>query len=206
MGRSVASRSLPCHPELIPRLKSPPRARYDGWPHHLRNPARRNPMRSPAAAMSLVALSFALTASCLSAQTAPPVPGSATAATPAAGGPAYLDPANWRTVKPVVTDNIVYATVPHIPNPSAEASSNPGTPNGIRPPLRNSGPPGTMDMHLDVYQVPSAKPTPVVIQIHGGGWIRGDRPSGSGSFGPFFAAGMSGVAVQYRNAIDAPAQ
>jgi acetyl esterase/lipase len=62
-----------------------------------------------------------------------------------------------------------------------------------------------MDLHLDVYQVPSAKPTPVVIQIHGGGWIRGDRPSGSGSFGPFFAAGMSVVAVQYRNAIDAPA-
>ena len=60
-------------------------------------------------------------------------------------------------------------------------------------------------MHLDVYQVPSGKPTPVVIQLHGGGWIRGDRPSGSGSFGPFFAAGMSVVAVQYRNAIDAPA-
>jgi acetyl esterase/lipase len=62
-----------------------------------------------------------------------------------------------------------------------------------------------MDLHLDVYQVPSAKPTPVVIQIHGGGWIRGDRPKGSGSFGAFFAAGMSVVAVQYRNAIDAPA-
>ena len=60
-------------------------------------------------------------------------------------------------------------------------------------------------MHLDVYQVPSDKPTPVVIQIHGGGWIRGDRPSSSGSLGPFFSAGMSVVAVQYRNAIDAPA-
>ena len=163
-------------------------------------------MRSPVvAALTLVPLSIALTASCLSTQTAPPVPGSATAAAPAAGGPAYLDPANWRTVKPVVTDDIVYATVPHIPNPSAESAPNPGTPSGIRPPLPNTGPPGTMDMHLDVYQVPSDKPTPVVIQIHGGGWIRGDRPSGSGSFSPFFAAGMSVVAVQYRNAIDAPA-
>ena len=127
------------------------------------------------------------------------------AAAPAAGGPAYLDPANWHTVKPVVTNDIIYATVPHIRNPSAEASPNPGTPNGVRPPVPNTGPPGTLDMHLDVYQVPSDKPTPVVIQIHGGGWIRGDRPSGSGSFGPFFAAGMSVVAVQYRNAIDAPA-
>jgi acetyl esterase/lipase len=60
-------------------------------------------------------------------------------------------------------------------------------------------------MHLDVYQVPSSKPTPVVIQLHGGGWIRGDRPSSSRSFNAFFAAGMSVVTVQYRNAIDAPA-
>ena len=123
----------------------------------------------------------------------------------AASGPAWADPANWKTVKPTVTTDIVYATVPHIANPSAEASANPGTPGGIQAPLPNTGPPGTMDMHLDVYQVASDKPTPVVIQIHGGGWIRGDRPSGSGSFGPFFAAGMSVVAVQYRNAIDAPA-
>ena len=123
----------------------------------------------------------------------------------AAGTEPWADPANWKTVKPVVTNDIVYAQVPHVTNPSAEASPNPGTPNGIRPPLPNTGPPGTMDMHLDVYQVPSSKPTPVVIQLHGGGWIRGDRPSSSGSFGPFFAAGMSVVAVQYRNAIDAPA-
>jgi acetyl esterase/lipase len=62
-----------------------------------------------------------------------------------------------------------------------------------------------MDLHVDVYQVASSTPTPVVIQLHGGGWIRGDRPSSSRSFGPFFAAGASVVAVQYRNAIDAPA-
>jgi acetyl esterase/lipase len=119
--------------------------------------------------------------------------------------PAWEDPANWHSIKPIETDNVVYATVPRIPNPSAAASPDPGTPNGIRPALPNTDPAGTMDLHLDVYQVPSAKPTPVVIQIHGGGWIRGDRPASSGSFGPFFAAGMSVVAIQYRNAIDAPA-
>jgi acetyl esterase/lipase len=127
------------------------------------------------------------------------------AAAPVAGGPAYLDPANWGNVHPTETDNIVYATVPHIRNPSAEASPNPGMPNGIRTPVPNTGPAGTLDMHLDVYQVPSSKPTPVVIQLHGGGWIRGDRPSSSRSFSAFFAAGMSVVTVQYRNAIDAPA-
>jgi len=127
------------------------------------------------------------------------------AAAPEVGGPAYLDPAKWGSVHPTETDNIVYATVPHIPNPSAEASPNPGTPNGIRTPVPNTGPAGTIDLHVDVYQVPSSKPTPVVIQLHGGGWIRGDRPSSSRSFAGFFAAGMSVVTVQYRNAIDAPA-
>ena len=149
----------------------------------------------------IVAFSIAgLAASAQAAAQTPTPP-----APPAATGPAYLDPANWHSVKPIETDNIVYATVPHIANPSAEASPNPGTPNGTRPLPPNTGPAGTLDMHLDVYQVPSDKPTPVVIQIHGGGWIRGDRPSASGGFGAFFSAGMSVVAIQYRNAIDAPA-
>jgi acetyl esterase/lipase len=64
---------------------------------------------------------------------------------------------------------------------------------------------GTTNLHVGVYQVPSPKPTPVVVQFHGGGWIRGDRPSSSKSFDGFFAAGMSVVTVEYRNAKDAPA-
>jgi acetyl esterase/lipase len=157
-------------------------------------------MRKPHAA-ALMAAFFILAVVPALAQ-APATP----AAAAPASGPAWVDPASWKSIKPaVIESNIVYATVPHIRNPSAEASPNPGTPNGIQPALPNTGPPGTLDMHLDVYQVASSKPTPVVIQIHGGGWIRGDRPSGPGSFGPFFAAGMSVVAVQYRNAIDAPA-
>jgi acetyl esterase/lipase len=123
----------------------------------------------------------------------------------AATGPAWSNSANWKTATATETDNIVYATVPLIHNQSAAASRDPGLPRGIRTPVSNTGPAGTMDLHLDVYQVASSKPAPVVIQIHGGGWIRGDRPSSSRSFGPFFAAGASVVAVQYRNAIDAPA-
>jgi len=119
--------------------------------------------------------------------------------------PAWTDPANWKTATAAETDNVVYATVPLIHNSSAAASRDPGVPNGIRTPVPNTGPAGTMDLHLDVYQVASSRPAPVVIQIHGGGWIRGDRPDSSRSFGPFFAAGASVVAVQYRNAIDAPA-
>jgi acetyl esterase/lipase len=122
-----------------------------------------------------------------------------------AGGPAWETIASWDSVQPTVTKNIVYANVPRPGNPSA--NPNPGTPGGIVPSIPNSptAAPGTMDLHLDVLQVHSQKPTPVVIQLHGGGWIRGDRPNGYETFRAFLAAGMSVVTVQYRNAKDAPA-
>jgi len=117
--------------------------------------------------------------------------------------PAWLDPANWSNVHPVEADNIVYANVPLIPNPSADPD--PGTPRGIREPLPNTALPGTKDLHVDVFQMPSDKPTPVVVQLHGGGWIRGDRPNSYTSFRALLAAGMSVVTIEYRNAKDAPA-
>jgi acetyl esterase/lipase len=121
----------------------------------------------------------------------------------AATAPGWENVASWSQVHPTETDNLVYANVPLIANPSAAAD--PGTPAGIRAPLPDTAPAGTMDLHVDVYQVPSAAPTPVVIQLHGGGWIRGDRPSSYRSFSALLAAGMSVVTVQYRNAKDAPA-
>ena len=123
--------------------------------------------------------------------------------TPAESAPAWEIPATWSDVHPVETDNIVFANVPLITNPAA--SPDPGTPNGIRNPVKEDVPPGTMNLHVDVYQTPSSKPTPVVVQFHGGGWIRGDRPASYRSFSAFLAAGMSVVTVQYRNAKDAPA-
>jgi acetyl esterase/lipase len=117
--------------------------------------------------------------------------------------PAWADPSTWRSVKPAETDNIVYRNAPLIPNPSA--NPDPGTPGGIRAALPNTAPPGTIDLRVDLYRMPSPRPTPVVIQLHGGGWIRGDRPSSFGTFRALLAAGMSVVAVQYRNAKDAPA-
>ena len=119
------------------------------------------------------------------------------------GAEAWQDPQSWSAVKPVETDNIVFENVPLIANPSA--SPNPGTPGGIRAPLPNTAPPGTLDLHVDLYLIPAKKPTPVVIQFHGGGWIRGDRPDSFGTFRALLAAGMSVVTVQYRNAKDAPA-
>jgi acetyl esterase/lipase len=125
------------------------------------------------------------------------------APTASASAPTWEDPANWMKIKPVETDNIVFANVPLIPNPSA--NPDPGTPGGIRKPVPETGKPGTKDLHIDVYRMPSATPTPVVVQLHGGGWIRGDRPSSYGTFRALLAGGMSVVAVEYRNAKDAPA-
>ena len=116
---------------------------------------------------------------------------------------AWEDVANWANVHPTETDNIIFANVPLIANPSA--SPDPGTPNGIRTQIPEQVAPGTMNLHVDVYQVPSSQPTPVVVQFHGGGWIRGDRPNSFQSFRAFLSAGMSVVTVQYRNAKDAPA-
>ena len=117
----------------------------------------------------------------------------------------WQDPSTWAAVQPVETDNIVYRNVARIPNAAAAASPDPGLPSGIREAVPNTGAPGTMDLHLDVYQVSASRPAPVVIQLHGGGWIRGDRPSSFRSFAGLLAAGMSVVTVEYRNAKDAPA-
>jgi acetyl esterase/lipase len=194
MGESVAGSRLRCHLEII-----------SSW-HSGADPGTMVAFELGGISMRQWLPATLTLVTCTVTLLAATGPASAqTTTSGAASTPAWADPANWRSIKPVETDNIVYATVPHVANPSAEASRNPGTPNGIRPPVPNTGPAGTLDMHLDVYQVASGKPTPVVVQLHGGGWIRGDRPSSSNSFGPFFVAGMSVVAVQYRNAIDAPA-
>jgi acetyl esterase/lipase len=117
--------------------------------------------------------------------------------------PGWEDVASWDSVHPIITRNFAYANVPRPGNPSA--NPNPGTPGGTVAGVLDSpaAAPGTMNLHLDVLQMPLQKPTPVVLQLHGGGWIRGDRPSGYGTFRAFLAAGMSVVTVQYRNAKDA---
>ena len=50
---------------------------------------------------------------------------------------------------------------------------------------------GGMSLRLDASVPEGSGPFRAAVIVHGGGWIRGDRPSSSGSFGPFFAAGMS---------------
>ncbi len=48
---------------------------------------------------------------------------------------------------------------------------------------------------LDFYQAESAKPTPVVLYIHGGGWQGGDKKTNPAGY---LAKGISVVAINYR--------
>lgn len=52
---------------------------------------------------------------------------------------------------------------------------------------------------FDFWQAKSDQPTPVVLLIHGGGWINGDKRSyGENMIEPFLDAGISVAAVNYR--------
>ncbi|MGA1984448.1 MAG: alpha/beta hydrolase [Acidobacteriaceae bacterium] len=124
----------------------------------------------------------------------------ACAQTPVAA-PAWMDSTNWASVRPVETHNIVYANMPVVKNPSV---LNPSRPGGAVLPTPSIG--GTVDLHLDVFQMPSAKPAPVVVHLHGGGWTAPAGQSHSpGLFTALLAAGISVVSVQYRSSLEAPA-
>lgn len=52
---------------------------------------------------------------------------------------------------------------------------------------------------LDFWQTKSGKPTPVVVMIHGGGWINGDKNGyHADDLNPLLNAGISVAAINYR--------
>src|SRR3954469_12075002 len=52
---------------------------------------------------------------------------------------------------------------------------------------------------FDFWQAKSDKPTPVVLLIHGGGWVNGDKTSyGTNMIQPFLDQGISVAAINYR--------
>jgi acetyl esterase/lipase len=52
---------------------------------------------------------------------------------------------------------------------------------------------------FDFWQAKSDKPTPVVLLIHGGGWMGGDKSSyGTAAIQPYLDAGISVASINYR--------
>ena len=83
-------------------------------------------------------------------------------------------------------------------------STNPGTPPATKPKAPPM-PPTEANVRygphernvLDFYQAKSAKPTPLVFYIHGGGWTTGDKHN-LASPANYLAAGISVVSINYR--------
>jgi len=51
---------------------------------------------------------------------------------------------------------------------------------------------------LDFWKAESDTPTPVVVMIHGGGWVNGDKSGYRKAVAPYLARGISVAAVNYR--------
>jgi acetyl esterase/lipase len=52
---------------------------------------------------------------------------------------------------------------------------------------------------FDFWQAKSEKPTPIVLLIHGGGWMNGDKSSyGTSAIQPYLDAGISVASLNYR--------
>ena len=101
-----------------------------------------------------------------------------------AGAQSWADPATWaHAPKPIEFHNVAYGL-------PADANYEP-----------------TMQV-VDIYQnaaATSAKPAPVLVYMHGGAWLRGQRPASYGGFKAWLAAGFSVVNVEYRLDVPAPA-
>jgi acetyl esterase/lipase len=60
---------------------------------------------------------------------------------------------------------------------------------------------------FDFWQAKSDKPTPLVLLIHGGGWVAGDKTGyGSADIQPYLDAGISVAAINYRFILQAMEQ
>jgi acetyl esterase/lipase len=51
---------------------------------------------------------------------------------------------------------------------------------------------------IDFYQAEGAGPRPLLVYIHGGGWIGGDKKRGRANVKPFLDKGISYAAINYR--------
>src|SRR5262245_16430675 len=94
--------------------------------------------------------------------------------------------------------------------PSALAApQQPGAPSGPGgvPPTAADVPYGAHPRQvLDFWRARSDTPTPVVLAIHGGGWVNGDKGTYRGSVKRYLDAGVSVVAINYRFVTEAAEQ
>lgn len=89
------------------------------------------------------------------------------------------------------------AAAPAKPKPKAAAKKQAPAAPAIKPTQANV-PYGTHERQvLDFWKAESAKPTPLLFFIHGGGWMAGDKAR-VGGLEKYLAAGISVVSINYR--------
>src|SRR3984957_17708855 len=88
---------------------------------------------------------------------------------------------------------------PSTPEPPKPASTLPATPAPDLPkPTLANVPYGTHERQvLDFYKAESTQPTPLLLFIHGGGWVAGDKSAAASMF-KVLDAGISIVSINYR--------
>jgi acetyl esterase/lipase len=95
--------------------------------------------------------------------------------------------------------------------PAARGAQVPDSMEAIRdiPYADNNNRRQALDLYLPKQPKDNGKPLPVIVWIHGGAWLAGDRASGFGQLRPFVQSGdYAGVSVGYRltNEASWPAQ
>ena len=90
------------------------------------------------------------------------------------------------------------ALLPILLAASLQAQTAPPAPTPKRAPTAANVAYGTHERQvLDFYKAESAKPTPLLFFIHGGGWVNGDKAN-PGELAACLAAGISVVSINYR--------
>jgi acetyl esterase/lipase len=84
-------------------------------------------------------------------------------------------------------------------SPPAPAANPPAPPEPPAPPPTHANVAyGSHERQvLDLWLAPSARPTPLVLHLHGGGWVRGDKAKVAG-LERYLAAGISVASANYR--------
>ena len=87
-------------------------------------------------------------------------------------------------------------------NPHTDASSRLAPPTAPAPTIARSEADVAYGVHsrqvLDFWRSTSIQPAPVVVMIHGGGWVDGDKSGFRGAVKRYLDAGVSVVAINYR--------
>ena len=106
-----------------------------------------------------------------------------------------------------LTNNIVFPNLPRAANeaPPAKPKVSASSAKAIRPTFADVAYGAHERQRIDFWKANTSKPAPLYVQIHGGGWLKGDRKSLSAATIEYWLShGVSVASIDYRYSSDAP--